>query len=102
MPNNPNNWVEALHQIPADLAGALLAMFTSAIRVIYDKNETRTVRVVLESLICGGLSLTASSAIVAMGMNIDWAIFVGGTIGSIGSLTVRAIALKLINKHVDK
>jgi len=82
-------------------AGALMAMVIAAFRVLYDKEDTKPLRILLESLICGCLSVTASSAITAMGLDPNWAIFAGGTIGYMGSATVRAVAYKFINDKIN-
>ena len=79
-----------------------MAMFISTLRVIYDKEETKPLRILLEALICGALSLTASSGIIALQLNINWAVFAGGVIGYIGSTSVRAIALRFLNRKVGK
>lgn len=102
MSDNPDNWVSILNKLPPEIVGVLMAMFIATLRVIYDKEETRPVRIMLEALICGALSLTASSAIVALELNINWAVFAGGVIGYVGSATVRAIALKLIHRKINK
>lgn len=90
------------NKLPPESAGVLMAMFMAVLRVIYDKEETKPMRILLESVICGALSLTASSGILAMGLNMNWAIFVGGAIGYFGSATVRSIALKLIEYRVKR
>ena len=90
-----------LTRISPEAAGVLMAMFIAALRVIYDREENKPLRILLESGICGGLSLTASSGILAMGLDMNWAIFVGGTIGYFGSATVRQIALKILNTKID-
>ncbi len=89
-----------LNDIPPETSGALMAMFIAAIRVIYDREETKPIRVILESLICGALSLTASAGITAMGFDMSWSVFAGGTIGYFGSATVRALAVKIIRRKV--
>ena len=102
MDQSPKVLAELLNSLPPYLLGALLSMVISVLRVIYDKEETKPLRVILESLLCGVLSLTISSGITALGMNDNWAIFAGGTIGYFGSTSVRAIAVKIVNKKVDK
>ena len=87
-----------MNNIPPEISGALMAVFISILRVIYDQRETKPMRIVLESLICGALSLTASSGILALGLNMNWAIFAGGTIGYLGSESVRSFAIKIISK----
>lgn len=102
MPDNPNTWIQSLNNLPAEAAGVLMAMFIATLRVIYDKEETKPIRILLEALLCGTLSLTASSAIIAMDLDVNWAVFVGGVIGYFGSATVRALAVKFINSKVEK
>jgi len=100
--HNPNGLADLFNRFPPYLIGVLMAMVVGALRVVYDQEETKPVMVVLESLICGSLSLVASSGILAMGLDMTWSVFVGGIIGYLGSNTTRAIALKLINKNVSK
>jgi len=97
MPDNANNWVAMLNKLPPEIVGVLMAMFISTLRVIYDKEETKPLRILLEALICGALSLTASSAIIALQLNLNWAVFSGGVIGYIGSTSVRAIAVRAVS-----
>lgn len=87
-----------LPNIPPEAGGVIFAIIVAVARVIYDKEETKISRVLLESLICGGLTLTATSAIAALGYDDQWMFFAGGSIGFMGSQAVRAIAMKLINK----
>lgn len=91
---------DKLNDIPPGIAGAMLAMFLAFLRVTSDERDARPTRVALESLICGALSLTASSGILAMGLNMYWATFVGGAIGYFGSTSVRNLALKFLHKKI--
>jgi len=91
-----------LNSLTPEYAGVFMAMFIAILRVIYDGKETRPMRILLESVICGALSLTASYGILALGLNQNWAIFAGGVIGYLGSATVRGLALKLLNSKVKK
>ena len=95
-------WFSTVTKLPPEAAGALMAMGIATLRVIYDKDETRPLRILLEALICGALSLTVSSGIIAMGLSASWAIAAGGTIGYLGSATVRAVALKVIETKASK
>ncbi|MGH1461230.1 MAG: phage holin, lambda family [Neptuniibacter sp.] len=82
------------------IMGAMLAMVMAVLRVIYDRQETSMVRIVLEALLCGFLCLTAHAGITAAGLNNDWTLFVGGTIGYFGSTQVKLIAYKALNKRI--
>lgn len=94
------DFIELLDNLPPQMAGAFMAIFISILRVIYDNKETRPLRMILECLICGSLSLSAGYAIIALGLNMNWILFLGGVIGYLGSTTVRAIAMKLINSKI--
>jgi len=78
----------------------LMSMVIAILRVVYDKEDAKPIRILLESLICGGLSLTASSAIIAMQLDMHWAIFTGGVIGYLGSATIKSLAVKLLKNKV--
>jgi lambda family phage holin len=88
--------------IPPEVAGLIMAVLTAVLRVLYDRKKTRPFRVVLEALICGALSLTASSGIIAAGLDPKWSVFAGGMIGYLGSTTVRALAIKIIKARGSK
>jgi len=100
MPDNPNTWTDILNNLPPQISGVLMAMFIAVIRILYDNEETKPMRVFLEALLCGALSLAASSGILAMGLDINWAVFVGGSIGYFGSASVRDFALNFLDKKI--
>ena len=77
-----------------------MAVVIAAIRVIYDKEETSFTRIVLESLLCGALAMTAGSGINALGYSQDWTLFAGGVIGFMGSQSIRAFAKRYIMNRV--
>jgi lambda family phage holin len=89
----PNDF---LSKIPPELAGVGLAMVISFLRIIYDGEEESWFRIILESLLCGALSLTAYFAINALGVDLNWAIFAGGTIGYLGPKSVRALTVRFL------
>ena len=74
-----------------------MAMVISVIRVIYDRKETNFFRILMESIICGALSVSAGSALDAMGYGQNWYLFCGGVIGFMGSQSIRALANKYIS-----
>jgi len=77
-----------------------MAFFMAVVRVIYDKEETSAVRILMEAFICGSLTVSAGSAFAAMGYGQNWYLFCGGMIGMLGSQTLRAFAKKFINKKI--
>ena len=91
---------DSFTKLPPEIMGIVLAMSIGLVRVVYDENETKPIRILMESLVCGGLSVTATAAIMALNLDSNWAVFCGGIIGFMGTVTVRALALKLINKKL--
>jgi len=91
-----------LSELPPQLAGALMSVVIAFFRIIYDQEETKPVRAMLECFMCGALSLAAGSAIKALGADDNWILFVGGCIGYLGPLTVRALLLSMIKRRIDK
>ncbi len=102
MPDNPNNWIDSMNKLPPEFGGVVMAMVIATLRVIYDKKETKWLRIVLEAGICGALSLSVTHAIYALGLDANWAFFAGGSIGYLGSQTIRELVLRLLNKRIDK
>ena len=83
------------------MGGVLMAVGIALLRIIYDQKETSALRIILESLICGALTLTAGSALVALGYSQDWYLFCGGSIGFMGSQTIRSLAYKILKRKAD-
>ena len=99
--NNVHRVIDFLNNLPPQATGVLMAVFMACIRVIYDQKETKPQRIIVESMLCGALSLAATYGITAMGLSLDWAVFVGGTIGYLGPQSVREYVTKVLNKKTD-
>ena len=102
MPDNTHSFISTLNGLPAEVAGVFMAMFIAVLRIIYDKEETKPMRIILEAFICGSLSLTVSFGIIALGLSHSWSVFAGGVIGYFGSATVRAVAMRILDSKVNK
>lgn len=76
--------------------GALLAIAVSYGRAIYDGQHGT--RKWVEAVLCGALSLMASSGLDYLGLSPSLSPFVGGMIGFLGVDKFRQISLSLINK----
>jgi lambda family phage holin len=96
------NFMDKLNDLPAPIYALFVGAGIALLRGIYDKEETSPMRILLESSICGCLSMTAGYGAMAMGMNINWVLFFAGTIGYLGSMNVRILVLKFLNKKVDE
>ncbi len=91
-----------LEKIPAELVGFSLAVFLAIVRIWGDERDNKFMRILIESVICGGLSVSLSFAVLAMGMSVYWSAFIGGMIGYLGSTTIHALAVKIIHSKIDK
>lgn len=78
-----------------------MAVMVSVLRVVYDQEETSAVRIILEALICGSLTLAGGSATVALGLGDGWHLFIGGAVGFLGSQSIKQLAIKVIHRKVD-
>lgn len=88
-------------KFPPEIVGFVLAVCIASMRVMLDAKERRPLRIILESLICGGLAVTAFYGVRAMGLNLDWAVFAGGLIGHFGSTAVHMFAYRYFLKKTD-
>ena len=98
-----SKWVQTITtDVPSHILGMFTAMIIAILRILYDRKEVRTVRLLLEASLCGALVLPISYGIKALGGNGDWSVFIGGVIGYLGPTTVRMLVLKFLNKRVEK
>lgn len=81
--------------------GSVLAAVIAALRVLYDDQETRIVRVILEALLCGALALCVSSIVEMLSLPPSATVTIGGAIGFIGVTALRDNLLKIINRKID-
>lgn len=82
--------------------GPILAMAIAVLRVLYDRKETRALRIGLEAVLCGLLTLAASKGISAMGLNHDWSVVAGGMIGLMGSEFIRYTARRIVRDRTPR
>lgn len=100
--NDPSAWAEIWRALSSPTwQGAIMAVSISVLRVLYDARETRKLRVILEALICGGLSLSASSIIEWMAWPSSLSVGAGGAIGFIGVSAIRELIVRLLGRKVD-
>lgn len=81
--------------------GGIMALTVSFLRILWEGKETSKVRIILESLICGALSLSASSIIEWMDWPPSLSVGAGGAIGFIGVTAIRELIVRFIGKKVD-
>ena len=79
-----------------------MSFVIAVLRVVYDKEELTVFRILLEALLCGALTATIGSAMIALGYDQQWYLAIGGTVGFMGTQSIRALAYKVINRKVGK
>lgn len=105
MPNKDPSFLQLLYMAIVDsstVQGAIMASLISILRILYDEKNTKPARIILESLICGALSLCITSIIEIFKLPPSASITLGGAIGFIGVTALRNFILKTINKRLDK
>jgi len=99
---NPDTWAQIWLALSNPLwQGAIMAVTVSLLRVLYDAKETSKRRIIFESLICGSLSLVASSLIEWMSWPPSLSVAAGGTIGFLGVTAIRELVTRFLGRKVD-
>lgn len=80
----------------------ILAAVIAVLRVLYDGKEKRWLRVLLEGLICGLLTLAVSSALQPLGLSQEWDRVIGGCIGLFGTEFVRYTARRVVKNYTPR
>jgi lambda family phage holin len=102
MPDKPDTWAKFVEAMGNPLLqGAIMAIIISLLRVLYDAKETSKRRILFEALICGGLSLSASSVIAWMEWPSNLSVAAGGFIGFLGVTAIRELVTRFIGRKVD-
>ncbi|WP_429110904.1 phage holin, lambda family [Aeromonas veronii] len=103
MPNkDPTLWAAMLAWLmdnwPA-VSGALLALSISFMRITYDGGSGR--RRLIESTMCGLITLAGASGAALLGVTYEAAPFIGGVVGLLGVDIIREKAKTMFNKKGD-
>ncbi|WP_460067562.1 phage holin, lambda family [Pseudomonas sp. H1_G08] len=102
MPDKPDTWAKLWLALSNPLmAGVIMAITVCLLRVIYDGKETSVRRIIFEALICGSLSLVASSIIEWMAWPSSLSIAAGGTIGFLGVTAIRELVTRFLGRKAD-
>ena len=89
-----------IDSIPEPFRAALLAGVVAFLRIIYDGNESRWVRRILEAALCGAIALGVAHLVDALGMTQGWATFLGASIGLFGADQVREWGRRIAERRV--
>lgn len=97
-----------LPELATVVAGTAMAFAIAMLRGLYDSKEPRFLRVLLEAVICSGITVSAIAIMFmvfpSLSNNVDLAVTVGGGcgafVGFLGVYHIRRLILKFINSKV--
>ena len=103
MPNkDPALWAALmvwLHENWPSIYGFLLAVAIAWLRITYQGGDKR--RRIIESLLCGAISLAMSNGMELFGVPREFSGFVGGAIGFIGVDTLRKWSIAKLKEKTE-
>ena len=91
---NPQNWLSA------ELLAPLLSFGLALLRTMYTDDEPSWAKRVIESAMCGLITLSAGALFDAMEMSGDWKFVAAGAIGFLGVDYLKMLMKKIINKKL--
>lgn len=103
MPDRPDTWTwlaELLQEHSAAAYAALLAFLVAVFRIIYEGGRLK--QVAIEAPLLGLLALVVSNAVSLLGISPEVAPFFGGMVGFIGVEGTREMAMRILDKRVDR
>jgi lambda family phage holin len=80
--------------------GFLLSTITAIVRTLADRRDNCR-GTILESALCGLISVTVGSALWALHQHPAWCLFAGGAVGGVGSMLVRRAARKYVKRRSE-
>lgn len=97
-----------LPELATVVAGTAMAFSIAMLRGLYDSKEPRFLRVLLEAIICSGITVTAIAVMFmvfpSLSNNVGLAVTVGGGcgafVGFLGVYQIRRIILKILNQKL--
>ncbi|QHF02433.1 phage holin, lambda family [Pseudomonas asturiensis] len=102
MPEKPDTWAALWVALSnPSVQGLIMAVIVSLLRILYDAKETSKRRIFFEALICGALSLVASSLIEWMAWPPSLSVAAGGSIGFLGVTAIRELVTRFLGRKAD-
>lgn len=114
--DDSGQWARLHELAPILVASPMAAFILAVLRGIYEDKEKRRVRVVLEALLCSGISVFVMTAIVITALYLQIPVpipekyqlvflfvvasGIGSFVGYLGADEIRRIIRKLIRTHV--
>ena len=97
-----NEVKDAVTSLPSEAYNFFYAFVIRLLLILYDKKETRPIRILLEILMCGFAGMGVGWGVDAMGGGESMARFAATVVGYIGHQELRRLTLKYLNDRVDR
>jgi len=98
---DPINWQAFFALLTPEMRAGIFAFFFAGLRILYEAKEGKTLRKLLESLMCGALTYAAASGLSYFELPSGVSICVGGMISLMGVDYVREKAKKIFEKRIE-
>lgn len=102
MPDRLTEFMAWINSLPAPAHAFIMAAIVAPLRVMYDDRKAKWSRIVLESVLCGSLSVGLCGVTEWLGIPQSIAVFIGSSVGFLGVVQVREIAMKIIGKKMGE
>lgn len=99
---DPYTFLQLLSTIPEPWRAAMAGFFVAILRIMYDGQEPRLVRRLLEATLCGSIALAVTYGAEAFGWPEGLGIFLGGAVGLFGADQVRAWGQHVATRYSEK
>lgn len=96
MPENLAKVADWLATLPGPVQAFIAASIIAPLRIMYDGQETRRERVLLESVLCGCIAYGVASGAEYFSVPHGVGVFIGSSIGFAGVVKFRELALTYI------
>ncbi len=95
-----NSLVELADKAPTAAKAVAVAVITAFLRASLDGKPMPMTRKLTESFFCGAVTLGLYYGSKSLGFSDDMGIFIGATIGCLGSMTIRDMAHRWANTKI--
>lgn len=98
---DPGFWASIVDIFKNHGFAAILTFVLSYVRIIYDNDEPRTLRQLIEATLGGLIVLTVGLTCEHLGLPVGWSYFAAGFIGLVGVDQVRVFARKWTQRRLS-
>lgn len=101
---DPQTWMQMWDAIPDTVKAAMLSVIVAFVRILYDGQEPRVIRRLLEASLCGLITLSVVGiAVEVTGLDSTYVMaFIGGFVGLFGADYVRSLGRRFAAREIER